>query len=584
MARGENAEAEASFRKAIDAAPKSVEARLALGNYLWVNGRTEEAEQQLKEGEKLAPSDDSVQRALAMMYIATNRPERAEANLKAVAKARNTPAAFLRLSDYYVHMKRFDEARTLLNEIANDQRARTAVTIRLAGINASTGARSEAIRSLRELVANQPKEPSARFVLARLLVDDGKVEEAMSLAKSVVSDAPDSPMAPETYMIIGKIHAAMGRTGEAIKAFEEALRRQPQPLGPALALASAHLSLGAFDQTNTYIQQALTIQPRNSDARRLKVRMLIQQNDLRKAREELTALQKDFPNAFPVVMLTGDLQLAEKQIAAARASFERAATVAPYDPDVVSGLVKTDLASGRPKDAVGRIEKALKVSQTPGLVLLAATTYVAAGDPEKAETMFIKAIELQPARVQAYTLLGSFYIGQQRNPDAIDRFQDAIERDPNSVPAHTMLGMLYEMRQRPADAEKQYRKALEIDATASLAANNLAWMYVSGNRNLDEALQLAQQAKQNQPDDPEIDDTLGWIYYRKDRTKLAIEHLERAAARGPDVPARHYHLGLAYFRAGDFDRAKASLKHALSLKQEFDGIEEARKTLAQLGS
>ena len=48
-----------------------------------------------------------------------------------------------------------------------------------------------------------------------------------------------------------------------------------------------------------------------------------------------------------------------------------------------------------------------------------------------------------------------------------------------------------------------------------VAANNLAWMFAETGENLDMALQLAQAATRRVPEQPEIQDTLGWIYYKK---------------------------------------------------------------------
>src|SRR6266852_1299327 len=47
--RGQRADAEATFRKAIEIGPRSVRARMALANFLWSSGRAPEAERTLKD-------------------------------------------------------------------------------------------------------------------------------------------------------------------------------------------------------------------------------------------------------------------------------------------------------------------------------------------------------------------------------------------------------------------------------------------------------------------------------------------------------------------------------------------------------
>jgi Flp pilus assembly protein TadD len=146
-----------------------------------------------------------------------------------------------------------------------------------------------------------------------------------------------------------------------------------------------------------------------------------------------------------------------------------------------------------------------------------------------------------------------------------------------------MLGMLYETKHDLPAAEQQYQKTLSFDPNASVAANNLAWLYVSSNRNLEVALQLAQTAQQTLPEDPQVNDTLGWAYFRKGLYAKAVQRLEISARHDQNDPGIYYHLGMAYVRNDDPARGRKALQHALSLSPTFDGADEARKTLVGLG-
>ena len=96
------------------------------------------------------------------------------------------------------------------------------------------------------------------------------------------------------------------------------------------------------------------------------------------------------------------------------------------------------------------------------------------------------------------------------------------------------------------------------------------------------ALSLAQTAKEQHPDNPNIADTLGWIYYKKTAYGLAIAQLEDSREKMPQNPEVHYHLGMAYYKNGDPERAKQALQQALQLRQDFPGAEEARAVLERL--
>jgi Flp pilus assembly protein TadD len=151
------------------------------------------------------------------------------------------------------------------------------------------------------------------------------------------------------------------------------------------------------------------------------------------------------------------------------------------------------------------------------------------------------------------------------------------------VSAATMVGVLLEAQGKSAEAEKQYQQVLGLDSHSPVAANNLAWIYVASDRQLDEALQLAETAYRALPDDPDVNDTLGWILYKKKMATKAVPYLEKAATKHPNDPAPHFHLGMAYVQDGQFDKARPSLQRALSLKKDFDGAADARKALAIAG-
>jgi len=131
-------------------------------------------------------------------------------------------------------------------------------------------------------------------------------------------------------------------------------------------------------------------------------------------------------------------------------------------------------------------------------------------------------------------------------------------------------------------AQQRYERAVQLDPNAAVASNNLAWLYAQNGGNLDVALQLAQVAKRQLPNTPEVNDTLGFIYYKKDLASLAVPLLQASVEKDSSNPEYHYHLGLAYGKNGDKSKAAESLRRALSLKSDFAGAQDARTTLASL--
>jgi predicted Zn-dependent protease len=52
------------------------------------------------------------------------------------------------------------------------------------------------------------------------------------------------------------------------------------------------------------------------------------------------------------------------------------------------------------------------------------------------------------------------------------------------------------------------------------------------------------------PDSPYVQDTLGWIYYRKGLYSMAVRSLKTAVDKEA-TPLRQFHLGMSYLKVGD---------------------------------
>ena len=100
------------------------------------------------------------------------------------------------------------------------------------------------------------------------------------------------------------------------------------------------------------------------------------------------------------------------------------------------------------------------------------------------------------------------------------------------VSALTMVGIIHNRQGRVHEAIRAFEQALLTDSEAAVAANNLAWIYASQGRELDRAMKLAAMAKRRIPGDPDVADTLAWIYYLK-----GVPALARDDSRGVRSPA-----------------------------------------------
>jgi len=124
---------------------------------------------------------------------------------------------------------------------------------------------------------------------------------------------------------------------------------------------------------------------------------------------------------------------------------------------------------------------------------------------------------------------------------------------------------------------------LAINPRAAVAANNLAWKYASSGKNLDEALSLAQTAVKVLPNDPDVNDTLGWITFKRGDAPRSLQYFETSLRGKSHDPEIEFRAGFAYAQAGQWTKARPLLKEAVASAPNHPSSAEARKLLQQIG-
>jgi putative PEP-CTERM system TPR-repeat lipoprotein len=580
QAAGRRAEAEAAFKKAIAADPEYVAAHLGLANFYWATRRAKETAQTLQQAYAIDPNHPLTNRMLALFQIATGKPADAEPYLIKLAQVSEDPNSQSILADYYIASGQSDKAVPVLKQMASSPEARGAADLRLAELDFREGRLVEARTRLNGLLEREPRNASGLLLQARFLSAEGKLDEAMDLLQAA---ARANPASAEAQFALGQAYAARNDPDQAVKAFNETLRLNPRAVAAQLELARLELAAGRPDSSVQFAEQALKNAPRNPQAQLALVRGLMARRDVRRAESALQPLLKQYPNDAAVQTQAGMLSAMKGDRSGAARTLTRALELDPNHLDALGALVSLDLAGKNPSSAVARVET--RLARTPndaGALVLAARTYVATGDLKKAEQALRRAIEVDSSNYPAYSMLGHLYFSQRRLDEALAEFDELSKRQPRPIQAHTLAGVILEAQKKPEDARKRYEQALALDPEMPVAANNLAWMYVETGGNLDVALQLAQAATRRLPDNPAIQDTLGWIYYKKGLIALAVPPFQRCVELDPSNPVFHFHLGLAYLKAGDSPKARTALRHALTLAPDFAGASEAKQALASL--
>jgi tetratricopeptide (TPR) repeat protein len=128
-------------------------------------------------------------------------------------------------------------------------------------------------------------------------------------------------------------------------------------------------------------------------------------------------------------------------------------------------------------------------------------------------------------------------------------------------------------------AENDLKTAMTLNPNDPTIMNYLGYSWIDRGINLQDGLDLIEQALRLAPNNGAITDSLGWAHYKMGNYERAIFYLERAASLEPDLAEVLDHLGDAYWQVGRFKEAGFQWERALKYATDDEEIRRLRKKL-----
>jgi tetratricopeptide (TPR) repeat protein len=579
--RGERELAERMFKEAIALEPKSTAAKLGLAQFYWVTDRFAEAERIMKEAHQATPTDVRTNVTLGIFYQVTRRSVEAEPYLRAAAEQGKDPRLRMLLADYYSAAKRSSDAVDVLEPLTSDRRLGALAGLRLAAIAQENGKPDEALRLIDRAIAADPKNARTAAAKADLLRQQSRLDDA---AQTVEQALTANPSSVDVHFAQGRVFAAQGKYEQASRSFEEVLRLNPRVAAARLELARTNVTTQSPAAVET-ARGAVVAAPQSLDAQLTLARALAQQRQFKEAQQILEELALRAPAAATVHAQLGSVMMAQKAVASARVAFTRALEIDAANLDALRGLTALDFAQGRRADALDRLAAVQARAPTKtGVMVIAAAARASLRQFDEAEQLLLRVVAIDPAALEAYSLLGRIYLAQKRLDSARAQFTRMEERQERPVGALTLVGTIDMLQNRTADAQRAFERVVQLDPKAGVAANNLAWIYLESGGNLEMALHLAETAKAVLPNAAEVHDTLGWAYYKKGALAPAVAALRRSVELDAENLTSIYHLCLAYAKSGAREEARALMTRYLQLDSTSERSTEIRRILQTNGT
>lgn len=211
-------------------------------------------------------------------------------------------------------------------------------------------------------------------------------------------------------------------------------------------------------------------------------------------------IKADAANPLNYVGL-GSVSLYKKDVAGAKAQFDRAQSILPSKKYKDSPVTKPKAALAlakmaeayiyiEPKDiqqAVTLMTQALEFDkENPQVYIIAGDIYLEDNDGSKAIANYKKAQELDSRSTLAKTKQGNIYVRVKNLNAAIPYFEEAVTLDPNFAPVYRELGDLYYKAGKYDKAKANYQKFLQLSDNFAAKAKYATLLYLI--KNYDEAL------------------------------------------------------------------------------------------------
>jgi len=585
----EPAAAQTSFDKAIELNPKALDAQMLRAGFLQSQGRYSEAEQQFRSAVAVNPKDPSPRVALAHLYFVQGRKKDAEDLLRqSKPDFPDNPAGYRMLADFYYATGDADQAVTEYGALHLQHPKDVQVEKAYIQLLIVKNRLDEARKLDDELLQYTPQDSEALMDRGQIQMRDGHASDAVTTLQTVVKSDPENALA---HYHLGVAFERLGNLSNAEGEWRDAAHLRPDLAEAQQALAGAAMRTGDMAGLGETATQIIRLRPASPDGYALRAISNINRRQFDQAEADIESAIHVAPGSAVGYVQSGNLRFVQKKHSDAERAYRDALKRDPNSTDALRGLMNASLAQGQVDRALAAVR--VQISKSPNnsdfYDLLGTALFRNKKDLAAAEAAFTKAVELNGNNADASFKLGQVQAASGATDQAIATCRQSLQNHPREISIAVLLGQLYESKQDWSNAQQSYQKVLDNKPGDPLASGRLAYTILQSGGNLDVALSLAQAAHRGMPDSPAAADTLGWVYYRMGSYPSAIRFLQEALRRseknpGPDDSRIHYHLGLAYAKAGQPVMARQQWQLVLRISPNSTDAADARKQLDELKS
>jgi len=557
--KGEIDSAIERFKSAVDANPRSIQARLGYGQALATKGRLRDATNQFREVLAIDSTDSRALLLLARIYRLTGRLDLAlETCDRASQIAPSAIEVRFEMAAVRIAQRQFDAAineyKAILKTAPNDPRAKMGI----ADATFQAGDHKAAIQQLIDLLREQPI-PAAYVQLIAFYKRLGEIDRAQAELETLMKATPENLGAIDLAIL----YIYKGRLDDSIQLIEQRYKTPDKTpgdaTGPLLARGTALQVKGRVDEAVTAFTEARKSNPANPRLAAFLANAQLAAGQADKARQTLDGVKVEPEIQAAYLKLIDQVKGNPETARLAANSLTQAALYAD---------------AGWPTLARERYEKLLDT--LPGnltILHFLADIHERLDDAPKAMDTYRAMLKTEANYEPALRALGRHHLALKQPDKAVEIYTQLNKARPKDLPVRLALATCLQQLKKTDEAIESYKTLIQQEPNSPIAYNNLAWLYASETGKLKEAEALASKALDlTSPDTAAgaaIRDTLGWIYFLTERYDKALELALQAVEGMPGNAEVHYHLGMIFFKRNLRASAARHLTSALQLDPNY---------------
>lgn len=528
----------------------------------------------LDKAAELDPENAAIRARQAAGHLATGDKREAIAELEKAATLTDKPGQVdLALVMLHLKDKEYDKALQAIkmlekklptNPVTHNLRAAA-----LLGKKDMAGARDALLQAL----AIQPTFFPAAVNLARMDMIEKKPDDARKRFESVLAQDKSNVKA---MLALAELAAVEKKEKAFVEWLEKAIKADPKSLIAYQQLIRHHLSKKENAKALTQARLAVNANPDNLAALNMLGATQRATGESGPALETYTRMTQKAPQSPDALLLLAHAQISSKQFAAARGSLQQALQLKPDFVKAQDASIQVELADNKPEAALA-IARKMQAQQPKSPI-----GFDREGDVHlflKRYPLAIKAYEQALAKAPGTVSLLKLHRALSVAGDtkaADQRLLGWLKQYPKDQAARNYAAEVFMFTNRNREAIAQYEELLKLRPNNVQALNNLAILYHREKNS--RALATAEQAFKLAPEQPSLQDTLGWILVEQGQLPRGLDLLAKAATHAPKIAVIRYHYGVALMRSGKNAEAKKELATAIDMGQDF-AEKEAAKTL-----